>query len=376
MTASATGHGWETKEAGTGAIVVLNGDWTARDGPLDLAAAARVVEVAGTRPIGFDASRLGRWDSSLLVFLSLLRQQAAERGATFDQAGLPTSARELLDLLPGKAPSTTAPIPRVMLLERVGRASVAGWTESAAFVTLVGETILRLGAAARGRARMRGVDLLACMYDTGLAALPIVMVVNVLVGAILAFVGAVQLRRFGADVYVANLVGVSVVREMAAVMTAIVLAGRTGGAYAAEIATMQSSEEIDALSAIGIPVGDYLVLPRVCALTAMTPLLYLYGSAFGVLGGFVVGIGMLDLSARSFATQLVAAVGGSQIVFGFVKSIAFGALIAIVGCRIGMKAGRSAIAVGRAATTAVVVGIVGVIALDAVFAVCANAVGF
>jgi len=376
MTASLTGRGWEARDAGTGTIVVFNGDWTARDGPLDLAVAARVLEVAGTRPIGFDASRLGRWDSSLLVFLSLLRQQAAERGATFDQAGLPTGARELLDLLPGKVLPSIAALPRAMLLERVGRASAAGWAESAAVVTLVGDSILRTGAAVRGRARMRGVDLVACMYDTGLAALPIVTIVNVLVGAILAFVGAVQLKRFGADIYVANLVGVAVVREMAAVMTAIVLAGRTGGAYAAEIATMQASEEIDALSAIGIPVEDYLVLPRVCALTAMTPLLYLYGSAVGVLGGFVVGIGMLDLSARSFSAQLVAAVSGSQIVFGFLKSIAFGALIAIVGCRIGLKAGRSATAVGRAATTAVVVGIVGVIALDALFAVCANAVGF
>jgi phospholipid/cholesterol/gamma-HCH transport system permease protein len=203
-----------------------------------------------------------------------------------------------------------------------------------------------------------------------------VAIVNVLVGGILAFVGAVQLRRFGADIYVANLVGVAVVREMAALMTAIVMAGRTGGAYAAEIASMQGSEELDALRVVGIPVTDYLVLPRVLALTAMMPVLYLYGAALGMCGGFAVSVGMLQLAPARFVGQLVGAVSGGQIVFGLGKSVAFGLLIAVAGCRIGLQAGRSATDVGRAATSAVVAGIVGVIALDAVFAVCANAMGF
>jgi phospholipid/cholesterol/gamma-HCH transport system permease protein len=139
---------------------------------------------------------------------------------------------------------------------------------------------------------------------------------------------------------------------------------------------MQGSEEIDALRAIGIPVYDYLVLPRVLALTFMMPLLYLYGSAIGILGGFMVSIAMLNVSAEAFINQIRDSVAESQIVFGLVKSIAFGLLIAIAGCRTGLRAGRSAADVGHAATTAVVVGIVGVIALDAVFAVCANALDF
>jgi phospholipid/cholesterol/gamma-HCH transport system permease protein len=222
---------------------------------------------------------------------------------------------------------------------------------------------------------MRGVDLLDCVYDAGIAALPMVALVNVLVGGILAFVGAIELRRFGADIYIANLVGIAQVREMSAVMTAIVLSGRTGGAYAAQIAAMQGSNELDALRVIGIPVQDYLILPRVIALTLMTPLLYLYGCMVGIAGGFVVAVTMLNISPELFITQTRGAVTLQELAFGLIKSMAFGALIALAGCRIGLKAGHSASDVGHAATSAVVVGIIGVITLDAVFAVCANAMG-
>jgi len=223
---------------------------------------------------------------------------------------------------------------------------------------------------------MRGVDLLTCTYDAGIAALPIVTVVNVLVGGILAFVGAVQLRKFGADIYIAALVGVAMTREMAALMTAIVMSGRTGGAYAAQIATMTGNEEIDALRAIGIPVYDYLILPKVLALTLMMPLLYLYGCAVGIFGGFVVAVSMLNVSSQAFIEQTRLSLTDGQILFGLTKSIAFGALIAIVGCRCGLKSGRGASDVGHATTDAVVVSIVGVIALDAVFAICAHALDF
>jgi phospholipid/cholesterol/gamma-HCH transport system permease protein len=223
---------------------------------------------------------------------------------------------------------------------------------------------------------MRGGDLLMCVYDAGVAALPIVTIVNVLVGGIVAFVGAVQLRRFGADIFIADLVGVAMVREMTALMTAIVMSGRTGGAYAAEISTMLGNEEIDALKAIGIPIHDYLVLPRILALTFTMPLLYLYGCAVGIFGGFMVSVSMLNLSPEAFIDETRASVEGGQILFGLMKSVTFGVLIAIVGCRSGLSAGRGAADVGRAATTAVVVAIVGVIAVDAVFAVCANALNF
>jgi phospholipid/cholesterol/gamma-HCH transport system permease protein len=217
--------------------------------------------------------------------------------------------------------------------------------------------------------------VLLLMREAGANALIIVAVCNGLIGGILAFVGAVQLRRFGAQIYVADLVGIAMVREMAAVMTAIVMAGRTGGAYAAQIATMQGNEEIDALRVLGIPVHDYLVLPRVLALVAMMPLLYLYACAIGLLGGLAVGMATLDITPLAYLEETRRAVAGRQFLFGLTKSLAFGALVALAGCHIGLKAGRSAADVGRAATSAVVAGIIGVIALDAVFAVCADALG-
>ena len=365
--------GWSVRREGSAQCVVLTGEWSVRFG---LAAAAVAPPLQAGQRVTFDTTGLGAWDTSLLVFLQALRLAAAGQKGSFDMAGLPEPAGRLLGLLPAGADQPAKAARRAGGVARVGGTARGGWSALAAFTGLVGDCVLRGGAALGGRARMRPADLLGAMRDAGGGALPIVVVVNLLVGAILAFVGAVQLRKFGADIYVANLVGVAVVREMAALMTAIVMAGRTGGAYAAEIASMQGSGELDALRAIGIPIQDYLILPRTLALTAMMPLLYLYGSAAGILGGFVVAIAMLHISAAGIQVQLLGAVGGGQMLFGLCKSVAFGGLVALLGCQIGMQAGRSAADVGHAATRAVVAGIVGVIALDAVFAVCANALNF
>jgi phospholipid/cholesterol/gamma-HCH transport system permease protein len=168
----------------------------------------------------------------------------------------------------------------------------------------------------------------------------------------------------------------ALVREMASVMTAIVMSGRTGGAYAARIATMQGNEEIDALQVTGIPIAEYILLPAILALVITMPLLYLYGCVVGLFGGLLVSMAMLNVSAIGYVHQTIAAVSDSQFIFGFIKSIAFAVLIGVTSCRIGLKAGRSAADVGDAATRAVVIGIVGVIALDAVFAVLADSIGF
>jgi phospholipid/cholesterol/gamma-HCH transport system permease protein len=367
------GRGWSALAQSGATIVSLSGDWIGRDTGVEPGAPARVLAVGG-QGLAFEAPTLGHWDSALLAFLSTLRSDARAAGKTFDDAGLPGPARLLLTLVSDPAPAQP-PMLRPPLLDRVGFQAIGLFAESVEIATLIGNTCLRSGAALCRRAGMRGGDLVEAMRDAGPAALAIVAVVNLLVGGILAFVGAVQLRRFGADIYVASLVGISVVREMAALMTAIIMSGRTGGAYAAQIATMQGNEEIDALRVVGIPVFDYLVLPRVLALTAMMPILYLWGCAIGIFGGFVVAVATLDLSPISYFEETRSAVAGSQFGLGLAKSLAFGALIAITGCRVGLRAGRSAADVGRAATTAVVAAIVGVIALDAIFAVCANALG-
>ncbi len=358
---------------GTSAAIVLTGDWVARTDGVDLAAAGRILDPK-IRSLTFDAGGLGHWDSALIAFLLRLRDAAGRGGVAFDVGGLPGSARCLLDLArPGAAKAPPPPEPP--MLDRIGLWAIATAAEATEGAALIGNLVLRGGVALRGGAAIRGGDVFEAMFQAGVAALPIVTVVNLLVGGILAFIGATELRQFGAGIYVANLVGVGMVREMAALMTAIIMAGRTGGAYAATISAMEGAEEIDALRAIGIPVFDYLILPRVLALTAMLPILYLYGCLVGILGGLCVGAATLGVSATAFLVQAQQALSGVQFGLGLTKSLAFGALIAIVACQMGLRAGRTAAAVGEAATSAVVAGIVGVIALDAVFDLCANVLG-
>jgi phospholipid/cholesterol/gamma-HCH transport system permease protein len=213
------------------------------------------------------------------------------------------------------------------------------------------------------------------MREAGAGALGIVAIVNSLVGGILAFVGAQQLKRFGAGIYITDLLGVAIIREMAPIMTAIVMAGRTGGAYAAQIATMEGNEEIDALRVLGIPPFQYLVFPRIVALVAMMPLLYFYACLVALAGGLVVSFLVLDLSSTMLLDELRLAVQPVQFEIGLIKSVCFGAFLALASCHVGLSAGRSAADVGRAATGAVVAGIIGIIALDAVFAACANVLG-
>jgi phospholipid/cholesterol/gamma-HCH transport system permease protein len=327
------------------------------------------------RIIAFDATDLGSWDSSLLIFLSFLRDASAKHRVDFDESGLPAATRRLLALLRTE-PQSPAALPAPMgLVERVGEWALARWSDGAALATLAGEAVLRAVPALRGKARTRAGDILNLIYSTSAAALPMVALVNILVGAIVAFVGGIQLRRLGAEVYVSNLIGVTEIREMAPLITAIVMCARTGSAYAAEISAMQGTEEIDALRALGIRIFDYLVLPRLVALGAMMPLLCTYAGALGILGGFVVVVCMMHMSAGVFTAHLLDAVAGVDILLALAKSIAFGSWIALASCRIGLGSGRSATDVGRAATTAAVGGIVGVIALDALFDVCAEALG-
>jgi phospholipid/cholesterol/gamma-HCH transport system permease protein len=356
-------------------LLVLSQNWTETEfDPAELAPMLTLLEQGHWKSIRFDSSRMGRLGSSLLAFLDSIRSTALRQHIGFDEAGLPDSTRHMMRLLPTSSPAAAPPQP-VSLLERIGLRVIASGGEWFAATRLLGQILLRSGAALRGQANLRKVDVLACLSEAGAGALPVVALVNFLVGGIIAFVGSVELRRFGADIYIANLVGVAEVRELAPIMTAIVMSGRTGSAYAAQIATMQGTDELDALRVIGISPDDYLVLPRVAALSIMMPLLNLYAAAIGILGGFCVAILMLNLSPAVFVAQLEDAVTIPEVLFGVVKSLAFGAWVAISSCRIGLRAGRSASDVGRAATTASVTGIVGVILIDAVFAVCANALG-
>jgi phospholipid/cholesterol/gamma-HCH transport system permease protein len=367
--------GWHACIEAGSLTLFLSGDWSVRDEASNAGTAACLLQYLDARAIHFDSSELGSWDSSLLVFLSSLRETSSRRHIDFDPSGLPAATRHLLALLPTEVEVPAPAQRRIGMLERVGAWTLDRWFDGVAILALLGEAVLRVVPALRGRVRARAGDFLAFIHAAGVGAFPMVALVNVLVGAIVAFVGGIQLRRLGAEIYVSNLVGVTEVREMAPLITAIVMSGRTGSAYAAEIAAMQGSEEIDALRALGIRIFDYLILPRVSALTSMMAPLWAYASALGIFGGFAVAVLMMHMSAGTFVAHLRAAVAGADIALGLTKSVAFGIWIAIAGCRIGLGAGRSATDVGHAATMAAVSGIVGVIALDALFDVCAEAFG-
>jgi phospholipid/cholesterol/gamma-HCH transport system permease protein len=367
---------WQIHHSNGQDILALDGDWIAQSGRIPRFPGDSLAGVPAGQTLWLDIARVGHWDSGLIEFLWDARRAAVTAGIIVDATGLPASARKLLGLLPDRlAEPKPAPRRGFRPLDWLGGRTVGLLTEVGVLSSLLAITAGAGVLALTGRARMRAVDLFANIRDAGPSALIIVSVVNFLIGAILAFVGAVQLRKFAADIYVANLVGLAVVREMAAVMTAIIMAGRTGGAYAARIATMQGNEEIDALQVIGIPVSDYIVLPSILALVFTMPFLYLYGCLIGMLGGYAVSIAMLNITGPGYLAQTIGSVPLDQFAFGFVKSIAFAILIGVTSCQIGLKAGRSAADVGVAATRAVVTGIVGVIALDALFAVLADVAG-
>jgi phospholipid/cholesterol/gamma-HCH transport system permease protein len=367
--------GWEFRSRNGAGMIALVGDWLTGS-EVHAPEIARLCTNSAIRRVMFDTSRLGRWDTMLVAFLWDIKRTASASGMTFDDSALPASARQLVSLLPAapRKPRIVAkfsfrPVSwtfarALNLLEEVGRGTV-----------LLAETAAGSVRLLLGRGRFRGVDLLSDLLNAGPRAVAIVGTVNFLVGAILAFIGAAELRAYAAETYVANLVGVASVRELSSVVTAIVMAGRTGGAYAARIATMRDNDEISALQVLGIPIGDFLILPSVVSLCVAMPILYLLGCFIAILGGLAVSTVSLGFTAMQYLRETLDAIPLSDFVFGALKSVTFAALIGTVSCRMGLKAARSARAVGDAATSAVVVNILGIIALDALFAVILDARG-
>jgi phospholipid/cholesterol/gamma-HCH transport system permease protein len=358
--------------------VRLGGRWRLQDAlPGGSEIEPHLEEAAETRRLAFDTRELTEWDSGLLTFLRRVEDTCQRREIEIDHEGLPEGARRLLALASAVAEKTGTGRAgaRPPLFERVGRNALdvlQGFREATRFV---GEVTLSLLRFFSGRAQYRGSDLALTIQECGANALPIVTLISVLVGMILAFVGAIQLEMFGAEVYVADLVGIGMAREMGAMMTAVIMAGRTGAAFAAQLGTMTVNEEIDALRTMAISPVDFLVLPRMLALMLMMPLLTIYSDVLGILGGGLIGVGMLDLSFTQYLQQTLAAVGLDDFLAGFIKGGVFGVIVALAGCLRGMQCGRSAQAVGLATTSAVVTGIVMIVVSDATLTVIYNIVG-
>ena len=327
------------------------------------------------RRVIFADAGLGRWDSSLVLFIWEAETWCRLAGAGCDTEALPAGARRQVAQMV-HSHETSVPFDRSRdLLTFVGEASLHVWRAAKRISAFVGECTLSAIPLAKNPGAFRWRDCFEQMQQCGAMALPIVSLVSFLVGLILAFQAATFMRQFGADIYVADFVGISMVREMGPLMAAVTLAGRTGAAFAAQLATMKAGEEIDALETLGVRPMQFLVLPRILALGLMLPLLALYANCLGILGGVAVAWSVLEIPPPAFWVEMLTFVDLSDLLTGLVKAGTYGLLIGLAGCMRGLEADRSAAGAGRAATSAVVTSIVLMIIANALYAVMFNFLG-
>lgn len=356
-------------KAGDKVVITIEGDWNLRQ--LQHGEVEKVIssldKQGSVASIEFDSTHLGSWDTTLLIFVARIEEWCNQHRTKFARETLPQNVASLLALseeVPEKKTGRKEQA-RESLFAMIGNAVLAGREGFLATLAFAGEVVMSLGRMLRRKAAFDWRLFWLTMEESSAKALPIVGLISFLTGLILAFVGAIQLRQFGAGIFVANLVAVAMTREMGAIMTGIIMAGRTGAAFAAQIGSMKVSEEIDALKTLAISPMDFLVTPRLGALFLMMPLLVLYADLIGILGGFFVGIGMLKITWVQYWNQTIGSFGMSDVLTGLVKSSVFGAIVAMAGCQRGMQCGNNAAAVGNAATSAVVDAITWIVASDA-----------
>lgn len=340
-------------------------------------AAIEAVQHTKVPIIALDASRVDYCDISGIALLVRMRQEEERAGGKLEIHGLRPEFQDLLDSWGGVDPRrlTSLPTRQGSFIEEIGQAVFEICKDIYTLISFVGEMAAALVSAACHPRRVRWMDTLVIAQAVGVRALPIVALIGFLMGLIMAFQAAIPLGRFGAQVYVANLIGLSILREMGPLMTAIVVAGRSGSAFAAELGTMKVREEIDALLTMGLDPVRFLVVTRVIAAVVMTPLLTIFADAVGLLGGAVV-LRSLGYSWITFYHQVQSAVRYGSLVGGLAKSFVFGILVAGIGTQRGLETGTGARAVGESATSAVVSGIILIVIADGVFSVVYYYLGF
>ena len=354
------------------AELVVGGSWRITE---NRPAWSEVIGEARPTRLRVRLDELGHWDTSLLLFLFEAQEWSRQSEAALDLAAVPERMRLLLGQF-ATAHAAVAPRERCEnLFTTVGLETWQAWSQLRTILNFVGECVLGAGRVSRRPGKFRWRDCLDQMQECGAMGLPIVSLISFLVGLTMAYQAAIELRQFGADIYVADLVGESVVREMGPMMVAVVLAGRTGAAFAATLGNMKTNEEIDALEVLGISAVDFLVLPRLIALAIMMPLLALYADFVGMLGGMVVSAGILQIPPTAYWIETQSIVDLTDINSGLIKATAFGLLVGLSGCLRGMQSERSAAGVGKATTSAVVTAILLIIVADALFAVLFNFLG-
>jgi phospholipid/cholesterol/gamma-HCH transport system permease protein len=366
------------RPAGDTLLVRLKGSWTiGQKLPSAEEIQSQVKSDTAVKQIAFDTRELAGWDSGLLSFLTKSINQCTAKNITVNQEGLPKGVRKLIDLafaVPERKGARKEAV-REPLLNRIGASTIEVGQSSVDTLNFIGEAFVVFLKFLVGKARFQRSELMLTIQQCGVQALPIVSLISLLVGLILAFIGAVQLMMFGAQIFVADLVGIAMVRVMGAIMVGIIMAGRTGAAFAAQIGTMQVNEEIDALQTLGISPMEFLVLPRMLALILMMPLLCVYADLMGILGGFIVGVGMLDITVTQYINQTIKALNLYHFFIGIFHALVFGVLVALAGCLRGIQCGRSASAVGQATTSAVVTSIVTIVVATAIITIVANILG-
>ncbi len=357
-------------------VARLSGDWRQSS---NLPGAGEIERALSEQPavkcMEFDTASLTAWDSRFVAFVTKCAELCRQAGKEFRTEGLPKSVRGLLRLAreaPSQADRLRAPV-KASALQNLGEHGIAGWESARGLFTFLGQTMIATRKLLQSRAQFRWADAVQAMQQCGPRALGTVALINFLMGLILAFVGAVELRRFGAGIYVADLVSIATVRELGCIMTGIILCGRTGAAFAAQLGTMKVNEEINALQTFGISPTEFLVLPRIVALVLMMPFLCVFADVISIGGGFLVSVSSLDITPTVYLSRTIEAIDLKNYLLGIIKGSFFGFLVAYTGCLQGMRCGSTAGAVGEATTRAVVAGITAIIAFDGVFAVLCNA---
>lgn len=357
--------------------IKISGNWQIADGlPVENDFSRRLSPQADIKQITFDASGLGNWDSALVAFLFQLISSCAAKHIQVNQDGLPAGVRKLLALaLAGHekvSPPKAMPDPFLAMLgDRVIKAGVS----LRELLDFLGQITVSFGRLITGKAYFRGDDFLAIAQKCGAGALGLVCLISLLIGIVLAFIGALQLKIFGAQIFIADIVGIAMVRVMGAVMTGVLISGRTGASFAAELGTMQVNDEIDALKTMGVSPVEFLVMPRILALVVMMPLLTLYANLMGILGGLFVSAGVLGINPVEYLHHTYDAVKLNYLWVGLIHSLVFGVIIAVCGCLRGINCGRSASAVGEAATSAVVSAITCIVIATAIITFVCQVLG-
>ncbi|MCZ6563389.1 MAG: MlaE family lipid ABC transporter permease subunit [Deltaproteobacteria bacterium] len=330
--------------------------------------AVRILERASTTRIVVDGSRIDYCDGSgIALFVELCRRQQ-RAGRELEIRGLQNESQRLLDQFDPNEFQEPQIEKAAGFLEEIGQTTVRVWEDTRALVTFVGELGVALVLALFNPRQVRWKDALLVAETAGVNAFPIIALISFLIGLIMAFQSAIPMRQFGAEIFVANLIGLSMLRELGPLMTAIILAGRSGSAFAAELGTMKVNEELDALTTMGLDPVHFLVVPRVISAVLMTPLLALFADLLGLVGGAVVLLS-LGFPLITYINQVLSAVTFGDLLGGLVKSFVFGILVAGIGCLRGLQTGTGASAVGESTTRAVVTGLLFIIITDGIFSV-------